>query len=71
MTDPLSENNDRTYIEDWTYTYVRKVFHHPAKMAASSGEVPALDNLNNMIMVVNSVLSPYLMVRKYSSIPQL
>ena len=52
-------------------TYVRKVFDHPAKMAAKSGELPALDILNSMIMLVYSVLSPYLMVKKYSSFPQL
>ena len=39
-------------------------------MAASSSEVPAIDNPNSMTMVVHSVLSPYLMVRKYSSFPQ-
>ena len=53
------------------YTYVQKVFHHPAKMVARSGKVPALDNLNNMIMVVHSILSLYLMLRKYSLFPQL
>ena len=40
-------------------------------MAASSSELPALNNLNSMIVVVHSVLSPYLVVRKYSSFPQL
>ena len=29
------------------YTYLRKVMHHPAKMATNSGQGPSLENLHD------------------------
>ena len=40
-------------------------------MPASSDEGPALDNRNDTSLAVHDVYSPYLIVKKYSSLPQI
>ena len=45
-------------------TYAGKVLHL-LKPAASNGEGPAFENLNNTILAVHGALSPYLVVKNF------